>query len=184
MENTEQQKCIIRTLTGIKLDLLNPTEDMINIHDIAIGLAQKCHYGGQTPMYFSLAMHSILVHDLFNTRERRNFLKLRLVALLHDASEAYMGDMVKPLKSLLPEFERIEHNLTDVIMSKYGVIDDYKIHYKELVKPVDIEAQKLEHDAFYTANCDARMLLEYRYKSSPQEDAKEFIDLFNHLKIN
>ena len=104
----------INTFSGLKFDILNPTVDMINIEDIARGLAYKAHFGGQTPFYFSIAQHSLLVVHFMKDDGITNKKPL-LLGLLHDAAEAYIGDMVKPLKIHLPLFCEVEDRIMGVI---------------------------------------------------------------------
>ena len=134
----------INTFSGSKLSFIEPKPEQINVLDIARGLAFKAHFGGQTKNYFSIAQHSILVCDLMPLTLRNNP-AMCLVALFHDASEAYTGDMVKPLKNLLPEFKVIEDRITKVIFEKLGL----DLELLKIVKPYDIEAQKIEYSNFY-----------------------------------
>ena len=99
-----------------------PTEgriDNIDIEDIAHGLAYQCRFNGQTNRFYSVAQHSIMVADLVPAEYRR-------AALLHDAAEAYLGDMVKPLKVLIPAFSDIEDRVTQLIAENFDVdFSDY-----------------------------------------------------------
>jgi len=142
MENNVK-KGIINTYSGLLIDLLNPTVDMIHIDDIARGLAYKGHFGGQTPFFFSIAQHSMLVSNLMLDEYTDD--KMLLLGLLHDASEAYIGDMVKPLKVHLPEFCEVEDRLMKVICEKYEL--DYDA--LKLVKPFDKQAQEIEFKTFF-----------------------------------
>lgn len=104
----------IATYRGIAFDLLNPKASMIDIEDIAHGLAYQCRFNGQTNHFYSVAQHSVMVASLVPK-------PLRLVALLHDAAEAYLGDMVRPLKALIPEFSRFEAKVATAIGEAFGV---------------------------------------------------------------
>ena len=158
-------KGIINTFSGLKVDLLNPTADMIDIMDIAKGLAYKAHFAGQTPFYFSIAQHSTLVHDLMRDEIKDN--KMLLLGLLHDASEAYIGDMVKPLKNHLPFFRETEDKLMEVICEKYG-LDFSRIHE---IKKFDLIAQNLEFKTFYEKK-------KFLTSLSPDDSLIEFLDIF------
>lgn len=136
---------IIRTLTGKHFNLFKPTPDMIDIRDIAHGLANKGHFSGFTPQYFSIAEHSIMVCDEFSTWNNEQPESLKLLALLHDAAEAYIGDMVKPLKVRMPDFVNVENRIMKVIADRFDM-DITQIH---LVKPVDIYIQNIEYSAFF-----------------------------------
>lgn len=104
----------ISTYLGNRFYLLNPRIDDVVIEDIAHGLAYQCRFNGQTRTFYSVAQHSIIVAELVPAEQR-------LAALLHDAAEAYLGDMVKPLKLLLPEFSSIEFQVSSIIAAKFGL---------------------------------------------------------------
>lgn len=81
----------ILTRSGRKFDLARPTADMVDPADIAHSLSMQCRFNGHTNRYYSVAQHCFLVADLVSAEHQ-------LAALLHDATEAYVGDMVRPLK--------------------------------------------------------------------------------------
>ena len=84
----------IITYTGKVFDLLNPQPEMVCIDDIAHSLAYQCRYTGHTQEFYSVAQHCVLMAEL-------DFLGDPLVRLLHDAAEAYIGDIARPWKQLL-----------------------------------------------------------------------------------
>ena len=134
----------INTISGRKVNLLDPQADQISINDIARGLANNSHFGGHVPEFFSIAQHCLIVCDFLEETYAAEP-KILMHGLLHDASEAYLGDMLKPLKVHLPEFQEIENRFQQVIMVKYKLCDSHK----SLIKLADICAQKMEYDAFY-----------------------------------
>nr|WP_288467368.1 phosphohydrolase [uncultured Pseudomonas sp.] len=81
----------ILTNRGIRFDLLEPTAEMVHPNDIAFSLARLCRFNGHTRKHYSVAEHSYRVHELVEPEHQ-------LHALLHDATEAYIGDMTRPLK--------------------------------------------------------------------------------------
>lgn len=81
----------ILTNRGIRFDLLEPTAEMVHPNDIAFSLARLCRFNGHTSKHYSVAEHSFRVHELVEPEHQ-------LHALLHDATEAYIGDMTRPLK--------------------------------------------------------------------------------------
>lgn len=87
----------ILTRSGGKFDLANPTADMVAPSDIAHSLSMQCRFNGHTRSYYSVAQHCYLVADLVPAEHQ-------LAALLHDATEAYVGDMVRPLKEGMRDF--------------------------------------------------------------------------------
>lgn len=118
----------VSTYTGRQFYPLAPSADQIDIEDIAHGLAYQCRFNGQTRYFYSVAQHSLIVAGLVPP-------PLRLAALLHDGAEAYMGDMVKPLKQLFPSFSVIEAKVMGAIGLRYGIenFDDKAIKYADLV---------------------------------------------------
>lgn len=138
------KKGCINTLSGKYIDLINPNVDDIDIIDIISGLSKKPHYSGQTNDFFSISQHSIYVSRLIECDSPRDY-KLQLAGLLHDASEAYLGDMVSPIKSYLPTFKVIEDRLQECIFEKYNL----DVELMKKIKPYDKYVLKLEYMAFY-----------------------------------
>lgn len=87
----------ILTRSGRKFDLANPTADMVDPTDIAHSLSMQCRFNGHTRHFYSVAQHCYLVSDMVPAEHR-------LAALLHDATEAYVGDLVRPLKEGMRHF--------------------------------------------------------------------------------
>lgn len=104
----------VSTYLGNRFYPLEPRIEQVSIEDIAHGLAFQCRFNGQTCDFYSVAQHSLIVADLVPESHR-------LAALLHDAGEAYLGDMVKPLKNLMPDFSRIEDQVTDIIAKTFKI---------------------------------------------------------------
>lgn len=135
-----------RTLTGLKFSLTDPKPEMITIEDIAAGLAHKGHYSGLTPKYFSIAEHCLVTEFLCATDKKNGSdYELRLIALLHDASEAYIGDIIRPLKDLVPEFRNIENKIHEAIFKYFNLSIDRLSEIKEF----DNQSQDLEAYVFY-----------------------------------
>lgn len=114
----------IRTFTGKVFDVINPTKEMIDIIDIAHSLSLQCRFCGHTSRHVSIAEHSLWVADHVPN-------ELKLAALLHDASEAYLVDVPTPIKNMLPAYRVMEKKLMTLIFEKYNagkltdVIDYY-----------------------------------------------------------
>lgn len=106
-------KNTIRVRSGRYFDLLDPQPDQFAIEDIAGALSKICRFGGQIERFYSVAEHCLHCSALAEA--------VPLACLLHDAAEAFTGDIVKPLKILLPEFAEIECRVENVIAAKYGV---------------------------------------------------------------
>lgn len=102
----------ILTYTGQQFDLIDPQPDMVHPQDIAHALSRLPRFNGHTPVHYSVAEHSIRVASIVPVQ-------YQLSALLHDATEAYVGDMVRPLKQLLPAYSRIEKRVWSAICARF-----------------------------------------------------------------
>ncbi len=103
----------ICTYTGKTFHLLLPRQEEICIEDIAHQLSLLCRFNGCCRQFYSVAEHSIRVSNIVPDR-------LKLSALLHDAHEAYVGDMTRPLKQTFPVYKDISNNIQVVIDDKFG----------------------------------------------------------------
>lgn len=112
----------IKLRSGRYLDLRNPRPDQFTLSDIAGGLSKICRFGGQIPAFYSVAEHCVHCAEQA-ARDGLNSLVQR-IALLHDAAEAFIGDVVKPLKIMLPEYAAVERRMETVIAAKYGLFGE------------------------------------------------------------
>ncbi len=122
----------MQTFLGGRLHLLDPKPHEIDPRDIARGLAFQCRYTGQCSHFYSVAQHSVLCADMAE-QDGGDFYAAR-VMLLHDATEAYIGDMNRPLKSVLPEYQAIERKLWLAIAARFGLPADMPAAVKEIDK--------------------------------------------------
>lgn len=124
----------VSTYSGNRLYLANPSIDDVSILDIAHHLAGVNRFSGATTVPYSVAQHSVHVSYLVPQG-------YELAGLLHDAAEAYLGDMVKPLKLFLgDEFAAMEKNVMNVIAEAFGV--DYRDY--DPIKRADLVALATE----------------------------------------
>ena len=135
----------MQTFTGKAFFPFAPNEDDIDILDIAHSLAMQCRYNGHTQVFYSVAEHCwILSHEVSP--------EYALWALLHDAPEAYISDMIRPIKRHMPAFVALDDHLTAVIARKFGLAG------------IEIPAEVKE--------ADTRILLDERaqlHRTPPQE---------------
>ena len=113
-----------RMLSGRRLDLLNPSPLDIEIADIAHGLARVARWNGQTngAHIFSVAQHTLLVEAVMRGQAPRIDARVRLAALLHDAPEYVIGDMISPFKAVLGgDYKAVEARLLSAIHIRFGL---------------------------------------------------------------
>ena len=134
-------------LSGRRLDLLDPSPLDIEIEDIAHGLARVARWNGQTKgdHAFSVAQHCVLVEQIFAHCNDRPSKQLRLVALLHDAPEYVIGDMISPFKAALGlNYKAFEHRLMAAIHIRFGLPPKASDETEVFIKQADKMAAYLE----------------------------------------
>jgi 5'-deoxynucleotidase YfbR-like HD superfamily hydrolase len=127
-------------LSGRRLDLLDPTPVDIEIEDIAHGLAFVARWNGQTrgDFAYSVAEHSLLVETLFGRIAPNAPAKWRLAALLHDAPEYVIGDMISPVKAAVgPGYGELDKRLTAAIHIRFGLPATIPASIKKQIKRAD-----------------------------------------------
>ena len=113
----------IVTVSGKRFDFLTPAGNVIRIADIAHALSRICRFAGHTVDFYSVAQHSVLVSQIVAP-------EYALAGLLHDAVEAYIGDVTRPLKDLLPDYRAIEQRLQADIFQKLGLPEEIPAEVK------------------------------------------------------
>ena len=149
-----------KMLSGRRLDLLDPTPVDIEIEDIAHGLSFVARWNGQTvgDFAYSVAEHSLLVERLFARLNPRAPAKWRLAALLHDAPEYVIGDMISPVKNAVgPGYDELDKRLVAAIHIRFGLPAALPPAIKKQIKKADkisawMEANEIA--GFTTAEAD------------------------------
>ena len=134
------QRAWQRMLSGRKLDILSPSPFDIEIEDIALGLSRVTRWNGQTTgkYPYSVAQHSVLVEELFNIEYPDLDKKWNLAALLHDAPEYVIGDLITPFKYALNNSYRfVEDNLMKAIYLRFGLPALLPGHVETKIKKID-----------------------------------------------
>ncbi|VWC96208.1 hypothetical protein BCO18175_03727 [Burkholderia contaminans] len=176
----------ILTASGRYFDFLSPDPDSIVIEDIATALSRICRFTGHTTRFYSVAQHSVLVSYLVPQ-------EFALQGLLHDASEAYLGDVSSPLKQLLPDYKVIEKRVERAILERFGL--PFPLHPS--IKDVDLRALVGERRDFMPEPIDSYRVTdsvawswtdgveaapdEPRYAFTPEEARAMFLDRYKTL---
>jgi 5'-deoxynucleotidase YfbR-like HD superfamily hydrolase len=129
-----------RMLSGRRLDLLDPTPMDIEIEDIAHGLSFVARWNGQTigDWPYSVAEHALLVEEIFSRANRDIAARWKLAALLHDAPEYVIGDMISPVKAAIgPGYGALDERLTAAIHLRFGLPTALPTTIKRAIKKAD-----------------------------------------------
>lgn len=129
----------IQTYTGIAFWPLDAREEEIDILDIAHSLSMQCRFGGHCEEFYSVAEHCCHIYDLVSDKHK-------LWGLLHDASEAYLVDLPRPVKRSIPDYKEIENNLMKVICSKFELSEEMpaEVHEADMRILYDEAAQNMK----------------------------------------
>lgn len=171
----------ILTISGNYFDLLDPHNSEFTIGDIAHALSNICRFNGHCLDFYSVAQHSVLVSHLVPK-------EYALRALLHDAAEAFIGDMTSPLKALIPDYHDIEYEIQGVIYQRFGL---GWICPTECIKHADLVALATERKYLMVSNDDespwdflkgVKPLTLRPFKCrSPDTAAEEFLDRYQQI---
>jgi uncharacterized protein len=134
----------LQTVSGRWVNPFDPDPDQLDAGDIARALANQCRFGGHSRVFYSVAQHSVIVSEL--VEQRGGDAEDVFAALMHDASEAYLGDMPHPIKhrsSLGAAFKAAEDHLEAALRERFGI----KAHVPE-IKRADRALLATERRAF------------------------------------
>ena len=177
----------LKTTFNHEIDLLNPKAGVIDIRDIAWSLGKQCRFNGHTNIYYSVAEHSLIVMEIVakNGGGKHD----QLCALLHDAHEAYLGDMIQPLKSM-EMFEQyiltLEDKFDKAIQEKFALrpdSDTYKMIRKADMDACATEMRALttyEEEVYLSVGQPQNINLEKTMFPGAARDA--FLQAFRHLE--
>ncbi len=187
MNATDMTGCVNNTIivrSGRYFDFADPQLDQFEIDDIATALGNTCRFGGHCDFY-SVAEHCVLAAGYVQEVMPWN-VGLRKHVLLHDAAEAFIGDMTKPLKVMMPEYRAIESRIEKVIELKFGLLSP---SYKKDVKRIDLMMLKAEKrqlfpsDQLTWSGFDDIEDIDVQVRCwSPNEAAEEFNTFFRKIE--
>jgi 5'-deoxynucleotidase YfbR-like HD superfamily hydrolase len=167
------------------IDIFNLSKEDVYIEDAIMGLPNICRYNGRTEQFFSVAQHSVELSRYLKSKKKE---ELRPLALLHDAAECYIGDIIYPIKVKFPEFLELEEQLSKLFYLKYKVP-----HNKKLLKEFDfydknISVSEMKHLNIWEENKDLSTHVQglkncvifesWKPAKARKEFIKEILDVF------
>ena len=162
------------TISKQQVSLFQPLTEQIKFEDIAHALSMQCRYNGHIPVFYSVAEHSCRVSDALPNN-------LKAAGLLHDAEEAYLGDVITPIKGALPGYKQIADAFHKVIRSKFNI--DWHFAAAMAVKDADevVFATECRDLPASFCNTSTAPLRERIVPWSPQRAKLEFLDRGSRL---
>lgn len=162
---------IMNTFTGIEVNIFDPKPEMICIEDIVHSLAKTCRFAAHTGPHYSVAEHCLIGLN-FITKPKN-----KLAWLMHDSPETFLGDVISPLKKVMLDYLKIEHNFSFVIAEKFG----FQYPFDEEIERIDKMMGQLELEHFMWKTKDHSHL----FSALPWEQAKKnyFQTLLGYTQI-
>lgn len=174
----------ILTYSKVKFTPTQPVADDVHIEDIAHALSMLCRANGHYASFYSIGAHCLNCYE--EACARRESARVKMACLLHDACEAYISDITRPVKRYLEEYQRIEEKLSHVIYEKFlgsplteyeakmvKLIDDAMLYYEFL----EFSGEKLCDEApFVAATPDF-------FRGTMRQVEQEYIDIFKSIDL-
>jgi 5'-deoxynucleotidase YfbR-like HD superfamily hydrolase len=176
---TKQTKSAILLHNGDFFDFKDPRNHDFDIKCIAHALSNLCRYTGHSKRFYSVAEHCVIVSRLVPE-------KFALEGLMHDASEAYCGDVASPLKQLLPNYKEIEDGVQEAIAAYFGLTYPFPKEIKE----ADVLAYVTERQSISNTGKDAIWFTDVTPRDfeikglSPTASERAFLERFKELTAN
>ena len=175
----------ILTYSKIEFRPLEPVAEDIRIEDIAHSLSMLCRANGHYGEFYSVGAHCLNCYD--EAVARRESPRVKMACLLHDATEAYISDVTRPVKRYLEQYQDIENKLADVIYERFlgskltsyeaatvKLIDDAMLYYEFL----EFGAHKLLDEPPYVAATPDF------YKGDMKQVERQYLEIFNAIDLN
>ena len=143
----------VQTFSGKKFDLINPSIDSVCLIDIAHALSRICRFNGHVKNFYSVAEHSVYVSNCVPEKYAKE-------ALLHDAHEAYVGDVTSPMKramarnavkrgSPVSDFATTEAGVYNAVVRRFGLYSNTDEHCEDRIKHADLALLATEQERFF-----------------------------------
>ena len=176
---------MITNYKGATIDVFNLKEEDICIEDIILALPNICRYGGRISNHYSVAQHAVELVRWLRANDKEDLIKL---ALLHDGCEAYIGDIIYPIKTKIPLFMELETKITNLIYKKFNVdttLFDYFDYYDKNIVVNEMKAVGLhKSDSHLISHLEELEGLIIKPWSAEKARSEFVLELFNTYSIN
>jgi len=174
----------LQTVSGRRVNPFDPDPEQLDIEDIARALANLCRFGGHSRAFYSVAQHSVIVSEL--VEQRGGDAEDVFAALMHDAAEAYLGDMPHPIKHRSPlgtAFKAAEGHLEAVIHERFGIKPDVPEIKRADRALLATERRVFSGESWHWPELDGVEPLDLELSAwSPEEAARRFRERFAALE--
>lgn len=175
----------ILTYSKLPFRPLEPVAEDIKIEDIAHSLSLLCRANGHYAEFYSVGAHCLNCYEEACARQEKP--RVKMACLLHDATEAYLSDITRPVKMYLPEYKDIEENLANVIYEHFlgSPLTEYE---KQMVKIIDdamlyyefyefMAVRLFDEPPFVSSTPDF-------YKGNMKQVEQQYLDVFHSIDLN
>ena len=173
----------LQTVSGRWVNPFDPDPEQLDAGDIARALANQCRFGGHSRVFYSVAQHSVIVSEL--VEQRGGDAEDVFAALMHDASEAYLGDMPHPIKHRSPlgaAFKAAEGHLEEVIRERFAIKPDVPEIKRADRALLATERRVFSGESWHWPELDGVEPLELELSAwAPEEAARAFRERFAEL---
>ena len=173
----------LQSVSGRWVNPFDPDPEQLDAHDIARALGNQCRFGGHCRVFYSVAQHSVIVSEL--VEQRGGDAEDVFAALMHDASEAYLGDMPHPIKHRSPlgaAFKAAEAHLEAAIRDRFGIRADVPEIKRADRALLATERRVFSAESWHWPELDGVEPLDFRLEAwPPDEAARAFAARFAEL---
>jgi hypothetical protein len=171
----------IETYSGVKFYPLDPRPEDVKLEDIVHALSHQCRFGGHCKQFYSVAQHSLMVSRILKAMGAGPL--VQLYGLIHDFAEAYVIDVPRPLKQLIPQLKEIEEKVFTVILEAFDISKPNEWQQEQVNEVdnivLDWEASALDKNKNGWAN---RPVFNAELRDvNPEEVKQELMEEFNRL---
>ena len=167
----------IMTVEGSYFDFDHPEQSSFTIETVAHALSNLCRYTGHTREFYSVAQHCVYVSHIVPEH-------LALQGLLHDAGEAFINDVARPLKNMLPDYRIIEHRVEKAVFERLGIPVEIapEVHHADLVMLATEKRDLMPGNSTRWALLDGIPMLDMEIEPVlPRQAYRLFMDRYEEL---